>query len=238
MKQLAVEATKDTETDPTVLVNSEDITVQWDRDSSIVQGDRVELSITVSNTGTNKQANIRLTEENGKSHSLAKSLKPGVVKTKQLTLNIPPEDGSSFSARISSDSLSSDLPVTFSLLPVTFSLPAFASLLPSVSCDTEKFAELLLSGRLAASKSSSLQTSEGETVPQLAETLSRRLRLVCVEVSGGHTASFYAETAGGAVLAFLLKAGGGEASLEGRAAPEDVGLLEDLMAEARGVLVH
>jgi len=225
---LAVEASQDMDagSETAVIFDSEGLKAQWDIDACTVQGGSVSCSISVSNTGTEKQTNIRLTEEGGKSHSLAKSLKPGVVKTKQVSLAFSEDlnDLSALAATISSDSLSSSL-------PVSFSIPISACLLPSASCHTEKFAELLLSGRLTSSKSSTLQTGGGETVSSICDRFVRSLRLVCVEVVGGHTASLYGETGAGGVVAFLLKKGEDSAafSLEGRA--DDAKLLEGLMEQ-------
>ena len=205
--------------------SSDSLLLSLEPGSCRVQGHLLSCSLTVTNMSQGKLQGVRVARDGLPPCSLAKSLKPGVAKSKAVSLQV-------------GEGRPSSLPLSLSWEggePMACSLPLPASswlMAIPPALDTEQYAELLLSGAL--SHSLAVQLAPGLSFLALLDSLAATLALAVVEVVEGGHASLYGEAVDGGRLAFLLKAGAEGCSLEGRG--EDRQLLEGLLAQAQAIV--
>ena len=195
------------------------VSVVVDTASCRVVAGALSCSLSVTNTSSSKLSGVRVATSSASSPAtLAKSLKPGVTKSKVVSLPVGEGRPGALEVVVSWEGAEGE--------ECSLPLPATAWLLaPHPALDMEGFAELLLSGELVHSEAAALAAP----YPGLAPRLANALGLALVEEQEG-AASLYAEAADGARVAFLLKGAAGGATLEGRSGER--ALLEGLLAMA------
>jgi len=205
-----------------VVLSSASVSVVVDPSSCRVVAGSLSCCLSVTNLSSSKLSGVRVATPSASSPAtLAKSLKPGVTKSRVVALPIGEGRPAALGVVVSWEGSEGE--------ECSLPLPATAWLLaPHPALGMEGFAELLLSGELVHSEAAALASP----FPGLATRLAGALGLALVEEQEA-AASLYAEAADGARVAFLLKGAAGGASLEGRSGER--ALLEGLLAMAAKV---
>merc|ERR1719499_924096 len=210
-----------------IVGSNDNLKVEVGKDSFKIVDQTLSLSMNLTNIGSKKISNIKLSPQNGTQSvqtTLTKSLKPGVSKSKCVDIRLEDTFISRITVYISCEGLAD--------LACHLVIPA-SSWLVTATIDAEKYAELLIGGKLAFMSSKQIVGSSFDFNSAVA-LLVNQMKLTQVELQG-HSASLYGESISGSKLAFLAKESNGSTIvLEGRG--EDKSLLASILDQAEEVL--
>merc|ERR1719419_1162969 len=210
-----------------IVGSNDNLKVEVCKDSFKIVDQTLNLSMNLTNIGSKKISNIKLSPQNGTQSvqtTLTKSLKPGVSKSKCVDIRLEDTFINRITVYISCEGLAD--------LACHLVIPA-SSWLVTATIDAEKYAELLIGGKLAFMSSKQIVGSSIDFNSAVA-LLVNQMKLTQVELQG-HSASLYGESNSGSKLAFLAKESNGSTIvLEGRG--EDKSLLASILDQAEEVL--
>jgi len=210
-----------------IVGSNDNLKVEVGKDSFKIVDQTLNLSMNLTNIGSKKISNIKLSPQNGTQSvqtTLTKSLKPGVSKSKCVDIRLEDTFINRITVYISCEGLAD--------LACHLVIPA-SSWLVTATIDAEKYAELLIGGKLAFMSSKQIVGSSFDFNSAVA-LLVNQMKLTQVELQG-HSASLYGESISGSKLAFLAKESNGSTIvLEGRG--EDKSLLASILDQAEEVL--